>query len=225
MANQDAIWDYFQTADQESFAGCRQRVMYLLKHVSSGNLLNVGIGNFFLETEAVRRGLEVYSLDPSETAISLLRDQLQMGPRAQVGRIENIPFAEGQFRHVVASEVLEHLEPGILGKGLDEIHRVLAPGGVFLGTVPANENLASSHVVCPACGHGFHRWGHMQAFTVQSMRDLLAARFQAVSVRSRLFVPWHMLNGFGKLASSVKLALSLAGSHRSGETLFFRAVK
>ncbi len=53
------------------------------------------------------------------------------------------PFADGEFDHVLCSHVLEHVPqrlPGYAGDGLlrvlEEIHRILAPGGILEVLVP-----------------------------------------------------------------------------------------
>ncbi len=51
-----------------------------------------------------------------------------------VGDVTRMPFREGEFDSALCTEVLEHLpEPGLC---LDEIHRVVRPGGTVLFTVP-----------------------------------------------------------------------------------------
>jgi 2-polyprenyl-6-hydroxyphenyl methylase/3-demethylubiquinone-9 3-methyltransferase len=46
------------------------------------------------------------------------------------GRLERLPFADGSFDTVVAADVLEHLPD--LPAAVNELARVLAPGGSFL---------------------------------------------------------------------------------------------
>lgn len=50
------------------------------------------------------------------------------------GDVTALPFADGSFDRVVASQVLEHLEDPVAA--LREWARVLAPGGVLLVAVP-----------------------------------------------------------------------------------------
>lgn len=47
---------------------------------------------------------------------------------------EDLPFSEGAFQVVICSELLEHVYSP--GRVLDEVYRVLEPGGVLLITVP-----------------------------------------------------------------------------------------
>ena len=51
------------------------------------------------------------------------------------GSIHNLPFQDNELDVVICSEVLEHLED--YNKAIQEIHRVLKPGGYFLASVPS----------------------------------------------------------------------------------------
>lgn len=61
----------------------------------------------------------------------------QLGPRFPVVNCditEGLPFRAGSFDAAVLGEVLEHLPDPLYALG--EIHRVLRPGAVFVGSVP-----------------------------------------------------------------------------------------
>jgi len=50
-----------------------------------------------------------------------------------------LPFKENSLNEVVAIDLLEHLErPGVL-RLMDEIYRVLKPGGKFFHRTPSDE--------------------------------------------------------------------------------------
>src|SRR5262249_23515001 len=148
------------------------------------------------------------SVDPDAGVISRLRDA---GIDARTGSIGALPLASASVEAVVASEVIEHLSPELMQAGFDQIRRVLKPGGIFLGTVPFNEDLAAATVYCPTCRQSFHRWGHRQSFSVESLKTQLSTHFSVLTVRPVYFAPWHLLNWKGKVAASGILALSLLG--------------
>jgi ubiquinone/menaquinone biosynthesis C-methylase UbiE len=54
---------------------------------------------------------------------------------AAEGDIESMPFADATFETVVCTEVLEHVPHP--ESALAEMRRVLRPGGLLLGSVPA----------------------------------------------------------------------------------------
>lgn len=219
------IWDYWQVERPEEFQSGLPRQLWLIceikRRVKTGKVLNIGCGSGLFEELASQRGFEVYSLDPSAKSIEVIKERLQLGSRAQVGSIDHIPFPDDFFNAVVASEVLEHLDQHALEEGLKEVHRVLRPGGLFLGTVPAFENLQENLVVCPYCNSLFHKWGHLQSFTPNSIRLLLEKHFQAMKVSVKYFPYFPALNWKGKLTALLKLCLSKVGIHGSNENIVF----
>jgi SAM-dependent methyltransferase len=62
-------------------------------------------------------------------------DPRGLEPGDVCGSATDLPFASGTFDVVAAFDVIEHCEPE--QAALAEIHRVLAPGGRFLMSVPA----------------------------------------------------------------------------------------
>lgn len=223
---QDAIWDHFQNEGVSSFEEARPRLEFLARHVKPGErLLNIGVGSGLLEELALRKGADAWSLDPSKRAIERLRERLKLGEHAQVGYSQDIPYGSGQFDVVVMSEVLEHLEPAVFEATLDEVRRVLRPGGRFIGTVPAREQLEQSQVVCPDCGSHFHRWGHQTSFTCESLGDALRSRFPNVSTSELFLVQWDNVNWIRRGAGILKKFLSWRGLGPYGtlRSIFFVA--
>ncbi|MEE9218699.1 MAG: methyltransferase domain-containing protein [Acidobacteriota bacterium] len=224
--NQDAIWDYFQNEAPQSFSGSRGRLTYLTRLIDPNEkVLNIGVGDGAFEAAAIKRGLDVWSLDPNEKSMNALRERFGMGRKARTGYAQAIPFADRSFAVVVLSEVVEHLSGVILESALDEIARVLAPGGRLIGTVPARENLAEQTVVCPDCGKRFHRWGHTQSFDPARVRELLSRNFIDISAWERPFVTWSALNWKGKLHASIQMLLYSLGIHGQHESVVFIAHK
>jgi SAM-dependent methyltransferase len=222
--NQDLIWEHFQNEGRETFQASLPRQAYLVSLLRApGKVLNIGVGGGLFEEIASREGFEIHSLDPSERAIEGLRKRLNIGDRARVGYCQTIPFGNDEFDAVVMSEVLEHLDDATLAASLTEIHRVLRPGGVFLGTVPADEVLAEQNVVCPRCNEHFHRWGHMQSFSRETLTHLLAPRFRLREIRTRHFIHWAGLNWAGKAFAVLRTVVQALGKQVSGGSLVFIA--
>ena len=78
------------------------------------------------------------------------------------GDATHLPFADGAFDRVIASEVMEHIDDDVAA--LAELTRVLRPGGTIAITVPATLpericwRLSSDyHAPAAAGGHGDHR--------------------------------------------------------------------
>ncbi|MGG5259388.1 class I SAM-dependent methyltransferase [Phycicoccus avicenniae] len=66
---------------------------------------------------------------------SLDIDPRGLGSDGVCGSALELPFADGTFDAVAAFDVIEHCDPE--AGALDEVHRVLRPGGRFLMSVPA----------------------------------------------------------------------------------------
>jgi SAM-dependent methyltransferase len=225
--DQKKIWDHFQGEGAGAFAGSYPRLRYLIDLLPDcgKRVLDVGVGNGTLERLALERGLDIYSLDPSEGAITLLKHDLEMGERARVGFSQEMPFPDEYFDAVFASEVFEHLEDNVLKLSLEEIERVLKPGGQLIGTVPSRENLSEQTVVCPNCGEMFHRWGHAQSFDRPRLKQIIEQVLASPHMQEKHFVHWQLLNAKGRISAFVKVSLLAFGIHGSGETLVFVAKK
>lgn len=213
ISDQSRIWEYFQNEGIDSFDRSVGRLSYIARLLEPGtSVLNIGVGNGALEAFALERGVEAWSLDPSERAIERLKERLPaMRERAFAGVAQAMPFPDAEFDAVVLSEVLEHLEPDVFDKSVAEVARVLKPGGCMIATVPARENLKEALVVCPCCSAAFHRWGHTRSFTVESLTDLLHAQFTAERAAEHFFVEWSTVGPIGKLKGLVQQFLSWRG--------------
>ena len=72
------------------------------------------------------------------------------------GDVEDLPFADGSFGTVLCTEVIEHIpEPAA---ALAEYRRVLEPGGVLIGSVPARSLVWRLRFLSSTCPHSepFH---------------------------------------------------------------------
>jgi SAM-dependent methyltransferase len=85
----------------------------------------------------------------------------------------DLPFPDDTFDHVIASEVLEHVPDD--QRSLDEILRVLKPGGTLAATVPA----WLPEQVCWALSEEYHapfvEGGHVRIFTEATLRRRMRA--------------------------------------------------
>lgn len=153
---------------------------------------------YFLCKEAF--GKEV--LDAGAGDGSMIRALRQLAPNAKVqgidlapksddvlqGDLTNLPFDENSFDTVLFMEVIEHLTKDDAKQILDEITRVLKPGGHLVLTTPYAETLEHSFVCCPKCDHIFHRYGHQHSF-LQSDIDL---HFKASDLATKYIFPVKM---------------------------------
>ena len=114
--------------------------------VGPGDLvLDLGCGFGRHAFEAARRGASVVALDAGPEEVAQVRGtfaaMIEMGeiapdhPATAVqGDALSLPFADGTFDRVIASEVLEHIPDD--SAAMRELARVLRPGGAMAVTVP-----------------------------------------------------------------------------------------
>jgi len=148
-------------------------------------VLNIGAGDARLEGMLLDKGYDVHLIDPSESIVDFVRDKYGLDKtKVQCGWSQDIPFADDRFDFVIMSEVVEHLDDGVMRSTFDEVRRVLKTGGYFLGTVPDNEDLSANTYRCLRCGKTSHRVGHERSFTAPALRQTLQDRFEDVQVVS-----------------------------------------
>ena len=76
-------------------------------------------------------------LDASDDAIRWCSEK-GLGD-VEKGDICDLPFRDGQFQLVLATDIIEHVDDDL--RAVSEIARVLAPGGIAIITVPAYRSL------------------------------------------------------------------------------------
>lgn len=108
-------------------------------------LLDLGCGFGRHAFEGARRGAAVVALDAGPDEVDGVRDTFgamvhagELGEAARAGAVQgdalHLPFPDGTFDRVIASEVLEHIPDDVAAMG--ELARVLRPGGTMAVTVP-----------------------------------------------------------------------------------------
>ncbi|HET7516276.1 MAG TPA: bifunctional 2-polyprenyl-6-hydroxyphenol methylase/3-demethylubiquinol 3-O-methyltransferase UbiG [Actinomycetes bacterium] len=95
-------------------------------------VLDAGCGGGLVARELAAAGAEVVGVDRSLGSLGVARRAANGSGsfNPAQGRLERLPFADGSFDTVVAADVLEHLPD--LPAAVNELARVLAPGGSFL---------------------------------------------------------------------------------------------
>jgi len=168
-------------------------VNFGLLPVSPGDrLLDMGCGGGRHAFEAARRGARVVALDTDlaelnqVTAVfAAMAEAGEIGEggsgQAVSGDATRLPFDDGSFDKVIAAEVLEHLPAD--QAAMNEIARVLRPGGMAAVTVPA----WLPERVCWRLSDDYHNnpGGHIRIFTKRELVTKLTRSGLAVTGQHR----------------------------------------
>ncbi|RKY88002.1 hypothetical protein DRQ15_10395 [candidate division KSB1 bacterium] len=165
------------------------RYQGILKLIPSGikNVLDLGCGDGYLSYLIAKKGFVVTSLDISPKRLEKFKDIAEKYHIEQkIGDVTNTGLVSQSFDLIVCSEVLEHIEN--YKDVLKEAHRLLAPGGRFILSVPNRENLKI--ITCPYCLKPFYRDGHVNRFDENGLsKDLIETGFEVENsqvLRSRI---------------------------------------
>lgn len=105
--------------------------------LKAGRVLEIGCGTGANLRELRQCGFTVAGLDRSHDALA----HAQECPVIQADGEASLPFRDNSFDAIVMMDVLEHLRE--VGPVLEEVRRLLKPGGVALVMVPADPALWS----------------------------------------------------------------------------------
>jgi len=144
------------------------RYRFCAQFVRGRRVLDVATGSGYGAQALAQAGAAlVVGLDYDPQAIGYAR-QHYPGPAFVVADAHHLPFPPAAFQVVVSLETIEHLErPEAF---LDEVRRVLAPGGLLILSTPQKG-------VYPP-GNPYH----VREFTVEELASLLQARFPEVEL-------------------------------------------
>jgi SAM-dependent methyltransferase len=142
-------------------------------------VLDLGCGFGRHAYEAFRRGARVVACDMSSTELVQVRGTFaamveggEASPyglaTAVCGDATRLPFPDDTFDRIIASEVMEHIPDDLAA--LDELTRVLRPGGVLAVTIPS----WLPEVLCWKLSDEYYApksvGGHVRIYTENEMR-------------------------------------------------------
>ena len=147
-------------------------------------VLDIGCGFGRHSYEALRRGADVVASDFSlpelvegQGTVGAMWDngELPDGVAAMScnGDVTNLPFPDESFDHVIASEILEHIDEDVAA--IEELTRILKPGGRFAATIPAE----LPERICWKLSDQYHApavpGGHVRIYKNGELADRMAA--------------------------------------------------
>ena len=154
----------------------------LLEVGTGTKMIDVGCGAGRHTFEAFRRGADVIGFDQSAADLNDVDEILQAMKRqgqapasakgeAVKGDALELPYGDGTFDCVVASEILEHVPAD--DRAISELVRVLKPDGVLAITVPR----WLPERICWALSDEYHanEGGHIRIYRADALRDKVLA--------------------------------------------------
>lgn len=146
-------------------------------------VIDVGCGAGRHAFEAYRRGADVVAFDQDSAEIAAVAtmfeamadaDEAPAGARAAAvhGDALALPYPDGAFDCVIASEILEHVPADDIA--IAELVRVLSPNGLLVLTVPR----WLPERVCWLLSDEYHanEGGHIRIYRADQLRDKVLAR-------------------------------------------------
>ncbi|MGV9674704.1 class I SAM-dependent methyltransferase [Nocardia sp. NPDC003482] len=146
-------------------------------------VIDVGCGQGRHSFEAYRRGADIVAFD--QNAADLADVKVMFGAMAEAGEVPAharaetvqgdalaLPFEDGEFDVVIASEILEHIPDD--DRAVAELVRVLKPGGALAVTVPR----WLPERICWLLSDQYHanEGGHVRIYRADELRAKITAR-------------------------------------------------
>jgi SAM-dependent methyltransferase len=161
------------------------------RYRQQNRLLDIGCGAGSLLVAARKNGWDAQGLEVAEQAIGYVR---KLGFEVFQGELQQAEFPAEHFDVITAAEILEHLsEPRVL---VQEVARVLRPGGLFWATTPHARGLSARVLGL--------KWRcvwppeHLQLFSMAGMKALLLdAGFKQVRFQTTGANPIEILHAMG----------------------------
>jgi 2-polyprenyl-3-methyl-5-hydroxy-6-metoxy-1,4-benzoquinol methylase len=144
----------------------REHIIRQLEPFSGQSILDAGCGDGRLCYDMRRQNARIVGCDYSEAALRFAR---AFSPEVSFFNqgLEELRTAGG-FDQVLFIETLEHIEPASVSTVLENIHRVLKPGGMLVLTVPS-------------LGLPLEK-KHYQHFTKESLQEHLVPFFEEIQI-------------------------------------------
>lgn len=150
---------------------------------AGSSLIDVGCGAGRHSFEAFRRGADVVAFDQDvaelnnvDAILQAMQEQGEAPASAKAEAVKgdalDLPYDDATFDFVIASEILEHVPQD--EEAIDELIRVLKPGGRLAVTVPR----WLPEKVCWVLSDSYHanEGGHIRIYRADELLDKVASR-------------------------------------------------
>ena len=127
------------------------------KHEGIHQVLDLGCGNGRHVLALAELGFEVIGVDISRTGLDLTQDWLKESGQAalllQADSRHPLPLTQGSVSGLISTQVIHHAYRAEVWLAINEIHRILKPGGLAFVTVPCGSRSGkkSKRNLCTLC--------------------------------------------------------------------------
>lgn len=168
------VFDYFEEeGDRLTETHLRLLRSTVMRRVPKGTalLLDVGCGSAFVAAHFCPRGVNVVSTDIARANVKGALDRVDSSHHAAVvADAYHLPFADGTFDCIIASEIIEHtVDPRAF---VASLLAKLKPGGTLVVSTPYKEQIRYS--LCIHCNCKTPHNAHLHSFDKEKMRRLVA---------------------------------------------------
>ncbi|MCF8450862.1 MAG: class I SAM-dependent methyltransferase [Taibaiella sp.] len=167
-----------------------------------GKGLDLGFGDGRNMSLLHNCGMEVYGVETTQETVDLVRESLasiNINATLKVGSNNNIPFEDNFFDYILASASCYYIDKnGTFDDNLNEIVRVLKPGGYFIANFPAFTDIKGipvnfileraiptddGHVIIQNDVFGIRNGYKFKAFYSQEeLKNTLSEKFEDISI-------------------------------------------
>lgn len=148
----------------------------LFPNASAMSAVEVGSGPAHDALVLAKQGAKITALDFSQAGLDIGKDiyeSLGLPLTTQLGDARNMPFKDDSFDLSFNGGVLEHFVDDELENVIDEMARVVKPGGTVLAFCPNRFNVFYQHHLRKISKHSYD---FERAFTAGEMRERFEAR-------------------------------------------------
>jgi ubiquinone/menaquinone biosynthesis C-methylase UbiE len=169
---QPELWEKDSKIIKIEIERVKETILLIPSDVKS--ILDAGCGDGVFLNHLTNHYDKVIGMDISKEGLAHVKTE------TIVSDIDSIPFNDSTFDLITSLEVLEHLPYKTYNKALSELQRVSKK--YIIISVPNNENIENSLVICPCCYCRFNPNFHMHSFNSETLKNLFT-KFKLLSCK------------------------------------------
>ena len=170
------LFDYFDEGTGATRDFDRRLKAYILSlcNVKPGcRVLDLGSGSGWVARKLGPKKVQIVSVDLARKNLARIKEGLVQGSADFVlADAYHLPFRNGSFDLIVASEILEHLDSAV--EALHEVRRILLPGGKIIASTPYKEKIR--YYLCIHCNKKTPANAHLHSFDELSLSSLFQSQ-------------------------------------------------